>query len=85
MFKAEIKLVCKNKEIAKAISKAVAPDNVKIPKFIKVKTIARSKKVFSKIVCSKRLDSFMYTLDDLISCIQAADKTLGVIKDVERN
>lgn len=79
MFKAKIKLVCVNKEVAKAISKSVTPDNVKAPKFVKVKTTTKGNKVFTKIVCRK-IDSFMYTLDDLISCIQAAEKTLGAIK-----
>jgi intracellular sulfur oxidation DsrE/DsrF family protein len=85
MFKAEIKLICKNKGVAKAISEAVSPDNLKAPRFIKVKTIAKSNKILSKIVCSKKLDSFMYTLDDLISCIQVADKNLGVIENVKKN
>ncbi|MEM3506627.1 MAG: KEOPS complex subunit Pcc1 [Candidatus Bathyarchaeia archaeon] len=84
MFKAKIKLVCVNKGVAKAISEAVAPDNIKAPRSIKVKTITKGNKVFTRIVCRK-IDSFMYTLDDLISCMQVAEKTLGAIKNVERN
>jgi len=85
MFKAEIKLTCKNKKVAKAIAKAVSPDNVNAPKFIKVKTFTKENKVISKIVCRKKLDSFIYTLDDLISCIQAVDKALGVINNAKKN
>jgi len=75
-MKAEIKIFYKNKNYAKAIAKAVQPDNLSTPLKIKVNTINAGNIVFSKVKCKGKIESFIETIDDLLRCIQAAENTL---------
>ncbi|MEM2843559.1 MAG: KEOPS complex subunit Pcc1 [Candidatus Bathyarchaeia archaeon] len=75
-MKAEIKIFYKNKKYAKAVAKAIQPDNLSAPPEIKVKTINKENMVFSNVKCKTKIESFIETIDDLLRCIQAAESAL---------
>ena len=80
-MEAEITLSYKNEREAEAVAKAVSPDNVKVPAGLFVKTIRRGSKVFTTVECETRLQTFIATIDDLLSCVSIAEKAFSVAKE----
>jgi len=78
-FTARIELELESRKTAEAVAKSVTPDNVKTPKGLTVRTKASGRKVVSVVECDKKFETFFSTLDDLLSCLQVAEKTLGVV------
>jgi len=79
-LEAKIKLSYKNEREAKAVEKAVSPDNVEVPTGLSVKTTRRGPKVFTTIECETKLETFIATIDDLLSCVSIAEKAFSVAK-----
>jgi tRNA threonylcarbamoyladenosine modification (KEOPS) complex Pcc1 subunit len=79
-LEAEIILDYEEEEIAKAVAKAVSPDNFKTPRGLSIKTTWRKEKVLTKIKCKRKLSTFIATIDDLLFCISTAEKTLQIAK-----
>ena len=80
-MEAKITLSYKNEREAEAVAKAVSPDNVKVPLGLFVKTTRRKSKVFTTIECETKLETFMATIDDLLSCVSIAEKAFSVAKE----
>jgi len=80
-LEAKITLSYKNEREAEAVAKAVSPDNVEVPPGLFVKTTRRGPKVFTKIECETRLETFVATIDDLLSCVSVAEKAFSVAKE----
>ena len=80
-MEAKITLSYKNEREAEAVAKAVSPDNVKVPPGLFVKTTRRGPKVFTTIECETRLETFVATIDDLLSCVSVAEKAFSVAKE----
>jgi len=80
-LEAKIRLSYKNEREAEAVAKAVSPDNVKVPAGLFVKTTRRGPKVFTTIECETKLETFMATIDDLLSCVSIAEKAFSVAKE----
>ena len=78
----EAKIVLKYKTPleAKAIAKAVSPDNLKAPKGLNVETIRRGNTVVNWIKCETRLQTFAATIDDLLSAVSVAERALSAAK-----
>jgi len=78
----EAKVVLSYKTIreAEAVAKAVSPDNVKIPQGLFIQTTRRGKLVFTKIECETRLQTFVATIDDFLSAVSVAERTVFVVK-----
>jgi hypothetical protein len=76
----EITLNYNDAKIAKAIAKAVSPDNFKTPKGLIVKTVCEDAKVFTFVQCENGLSTLIATIDDLLSCVLTAEKTLQTMK-----
>jgi len=79
-LEARIVLSYKTIREAEAVAKAVSPDNVKVPQGLFIKTIRRAEKVFTAIECETRLQTFMATIDDLLSAVSVAERTLSAVK-----
>jgi len=79
-LKARIALSYNTVREAEAVARAVSPDNVKVPQGLFVKTTRRGKKVFTVIECETRLQTFMATVDDLLSAVSVVERTLSAIK-----
>ncbi|MEM3402212.1 MAG: KEOPS complex subunit Pcc1 [Candidatus Hadarchaeales archaeon] len=72
------KVVCEypSKEIAKAVGRAISPDNLKAPKGMKISTRVRGEKVVTEVRFDGRIETLTATLDDLLACIQTAGSML---------
>ena len=80
-MEARITLSYKNAREAKAVAKAVSPDNVKVPSGLVIKTTKRGCKVFTTVQCKKGLSTFIATIDDLLSCVSVAERAFSVAKE----
>jgi len=78
----EAKVVLSYKTIreAEAVAKAVSPDNVKVPHGLFIKTMRRGKRVFTKIKCETKLQTFVATIDDLLGAVSVAERTVLAVK-----
>lgn len=81
-LEAELVLVYDSHKHAKTICEAVSPDNSKTPKDLSIKTTTKGKKVVTCIGCDK-ITTLIATIDDLMSCVSMAEKTLLMIKKME--
>lgn len=79
-MEARIALSYKTMREAEAIANAVSPDNVKVPQGLFIKTMRRGKKVFTNVKCETRLQTFVATIDDLLSAVSVAERTLSAVK-----
>ena len=74
--KAWLTLQPRNSRLARAIVEAVSPDNATAPKDLKVETWFKDGKVYCRIICLRGAETFLATLDDLLSSIGLAERTL---------
>jgi hypothetical protein len=73
---AEIVLRYGNSTIAKAVVRALSPDNFRTPTYLTVTTIQKGQKVITKIRCRAKLGTFIATIDDLLSSASIAENVL---------
>ncbi len=76
---AEAKLTLRypNEETARAVAEAVSPDNYQAPEDLEISVDRRNTEITVRVLCPKGVGSLISTLDDLLSCIGAAEKVLG--------
>ncbi len=79
-LEAELFLVYGSEQGAEAVVQAVAPDNLKVPIGLKVKTERNDSFLSAVVCCEKSLETFIATLDDLLACISVAERALGSVK-----
>jgi len=79
-LEAEISISYKTVREAEAVVMAVAPDNVRVPKGLFVKTKRLGRKVLTQIVCETRLETFMATIDDLLSAVSVAERAFSAVQ-----
>jgi len=80
-LQAEIILSYKSIRDADAVAKAVSPDNVKVPPGLVIRTEKRGRRVLTKVTCETRLQTFVATIDDLLSAVSVAEKTIASVKE----
>lgn len=61
---------------ATAIQKAITPDNIGVPSGMQISAYVEKNILTIKVITNRNIGSLVSTLDDLLSCIQAAEKTL---------
>ena len=76
-IRAEVKCAYKNGRLARAVAEALRPDNLRVPKGIKLTTKVRGKEVNTKIEIEGRIETLLATLDDLLACTEAAESVIG--------
>ncbi len=81
-MEAEITLSYENEREAEAVVKAVSPDNVRVPSGLSIKTVRRGNKVLTSVTCEMRLQTFIATIDDFLSCVSVAERTFSAAKKV---
>jgi hypothetical protein len=74
-----IQLIYRDKKTARAIQKAIIPDNIGAPDGIHIITVVEENVLGIEVISDRSIGSLVSTLDDLLSCIQAAEKTLQEI------
>ena len=65
---------------AEAVSQAVLPDNIRVPRGLSIKTTRQGTKVFTKIECRTELMTFAATIDDLMSAVSVAERSISAAK-----
>ena len=73
-----IKIRHASRKFAESVAKSVSPDNLKAPR-----TRAKGN-ITTSIVKCERLETFITTIDDLLLCMDAAQKTLEEVKSDRR-
>ena len=61
---------------AEAVMRAISPDNLKA-EGISIDAVSRGGVLEVRVVCGRGVGSLVATLDDVLSCISAAEKALG--------
>jgi hypothetical protein len=79
-LQATITLEYADSKTAKAVTNAIAPDNLKAPIDIKINTVNDNCKVITNIDCTGKIVTFIATIDDLLFSTITAEKTLQTIK-----
>ncbi len=82
-MKITIKIRHASRKFAESVAKSVSPDNRKAPPNVIVKTRAREN-ITTSIVKCERLETFIATVDDLLLCMDVAQKTLEEVKTDRR-
>lgn len=65
---------------ARSIMEAIAPDNLDAPEGIDVDAKVDGKILKISITCSRDIGSLLSTVDDLLSCVQAAERAIDEIE-----
>ncbi|MCK4399562.1 hypothetical protein KAV46_01145 [Candidatus Bathyarchaeota archaeon] len=73
---ATVTIQYRDRRTAEAILRAIEPDNLTTPEGVKIEAEARGGVVTIKVECRRGIGSLVATLDDLLSCIQAAEKAI---------
>ena len=79
-MQAEISLSYETIREADAVARAVSPDNVKTPLGLAIKTTKQGKKVLTQIICETKLETFMATIDDLLSAVCIAERAVFAVR-----
>ena len=80
-MQATITLEYGNAKIAEAVANAVSPDNFKTPIGLTVKTTLRENAVVTEVSADGKMTTFIATIDDLLSSVTVAEKTVRAIQD----
>lgn len=78
MIRAKLRLSVPNRSISKSLLDAVGPDNTKMPG-LNVIGSAKPRVAEFQIIFDGRIETFIFTLDDMLQCLQAAKRTLDKI------
>jgi hypothetical protein len=73
---AELTLRYPDEETARAVAEAVSPDNFQAPEDLKIYVEQKNAEISIRVRCPKGVGSLISTLDDLLSCLAAAEKAL---------
>ena len=68
----------RDSEIAKAVNKAISPDNLLAYESTKITSSVEGETLRIRVISTK-LTTLIATLDDLLSCIQAAESAITEI------
>jgi hypothetical protein len=63
---------------AEAVMRAISPDNLKA-EGISIDAVSRGGVLEVRVTCGRGVGSLVATLDDVLSCISAAEKALGEV------
>ena len=63
-------------DTATAVQKAITPDNLTVPDGMHIITLVNGSILEIEVYTDRSIGSLVATLDDLLSCIQAAEKAI---------
>jgi phosphoserine phosphatase len=64
---------------AKAVVRSILPDNVNDRSDLQIRTWSEGRTVQIKVLCLDRLETVLATLDDLLACMQVAERALRAV------
>ncbi|MEM2300126.1 MAG: KEOPS complex subunit Pcc1 [Candidatus Hadarchaeales archaeon] len=77
-MKAELEIEYEDEKTARALAEALTPDNLEAPNEMKIITKSEGCVIFTEINFSGRIRTLIATIDDLLSCLQAAEEAIGL-------
>jgi hypothetical protein len=80
VIRAQIKISTPNKNTSRSLVASVQPDNLNM-KGLKVKGNALDRSASFTLEFGAKIETFIFTLDDLLRCLQAAKETLGKVSN----
>ena len=80
MITAQIKISTPNKTTSRSLVASVQPDNLNMKGLI-VKGKALDHSASFSLEFGGKIETFIFTLDDLLRCLQAARETLGKVSN----
>ena len=80
MITAQIKISTPNKATSRSLVESVQPDNLNM-KGLKVKGKALDHSASFTLEFGGKIETFIFTLDDLLRCLQAAKETLEKVSN----
>ena len=72
----QIQIRYSDEKTARAIQRAITPDNIGAPEGMHIMALVDENVLEIEVFSDRSIGSLVSTLDDLLSCIQAAEKTL---------
>jgi hypothetical protein len=80
VIRAQIKITASNKAMAKSLVDSVHPDNLNM-QGLKVEGKALDRSASFVLEFDGKIETFIFTLDDLLRCLQAAKETLEKVSN----
>jgi hypothetical protein len=80
MITAQIKIATTNKATSRSLVASVQPDNLNM-KGLNVKGKALDRSASFSLEFDGKIETFIFTLDDLLRCLQAAKETLEKVSN----
>ena len=74
---ATIEIVYADAETARFILEAISPDNLKAPKGVSIEARVEGCTLKVSVSCARGVGSLTSTVDDLLSCVQAAERAIS--------
>jgi len=75
----KIEIAYEDEKTARAIQSAITPDNIGAPDGMHIMAYVENNKLMIEVMSDRSIGSLVSTLDDLLSCVQAAEKALEKI------
>lgn len=60
----------------RAVVAALTPDNLRVPKGLKISTVQRGRRMVTEVQLDGRAETLLATVDDLLACALAAESML---------
>ena len=79
IMKADIEIEFESSKDAEQVQKSIDPDNTPVPIGIEIDTIVEGKTLKIVINCNRGIDSFRATVEDIMSAIDLAIRTIESI------
>ncbi len=73
---ADFRIRYREEGAAEAVLRAISPDNFQAPEGIELRSMVEGGELRIEVTCVRGLGSLIATVDDLLSCIQAAERAL---------
>jgi len=80
VIRAEVRISTRNKATSSALVSSVQPDNLNM-KGLKVKGKTLDRSASFTLEFGGKIETFIFTLDDLLRCLQAAKETLEKVSN----
>ena len=68
-------------DTARSILEAISPDNLRAPPGVSVEASVERRALRVSVSCSRGVGSLISTVDDLLSCVQAAERAIEGVAD----
>ncbi|MHA1626487.1 MAG: KEOPS complex subunit Pcc1 [Candidatus Asgardarchaeia archaeon] len=78
-FRVEIELHYTDERFAEVVEKSIEPDNIEMEE-LKVTTYRSGRILKSVILCDRRVESLIHTVDDLLSSTSLCEKVVEKMK-----